>query len=448
MASPGRAASLVPLATFGGGDGWREPFEILAGDTPGTDSQSPGLDYNYLKIGNLERGLAYNPTTDHLILVSRSAAGNGIRILDGMTGVDIGALNQGSGIISGGTFTTDMIGVADDGAIYVGNLTTNTTTTAFNIYRWADESSTPTLVYSGAPLAGARIGDSLDVIGSGAATQLVAGYGNTPTVAGNNSFALFKTTDGLNFSATHVDVASAPPDAGDFRLGITFQDADTVLGRQPASPGSVPNPNVRVVDVSGATGTLVGSYLTDGSGLNGMDFAMIQSKPLLAMVNINSPSNVFVYDISDYATHVDVAEATAATTHDPNGNGTGQVKFGAMSGNTAIVYAMNTNNGIQAFTLTLDPVVVNNGDYNGNGFVDAADYVVWRDMEGQAVTPNSEADGDGDGTIGPGDYDYWRARFGNAIGSGAEVGAAVPEPSALALVLFAALGCLAPRRNR
>src|SRR5690606_32075195 len=101
------SATLAPLTTFGGGDGWRAPCEVLPGDTPGTDTSGY---YKYLNdqdsplpfsAGNVERGLAYNPTTGNLILGSRSSAGTGIRILDGQTGVDLGGLNQGSGIIGG-----------------------------------------------------------------------------------------------------------------------------------------------------------------------------------------------------------------------------------------------------------------------------------------------------------------------------------------------------------
>jgi parallel beta-helix repeat protein len=55
------------------------------------------------------------------------------------------------------------------------------------------------------------------------------------------------------------------------------------------------------------------------------------------------------------------------------------------------------------------------GDYNGNGVVDAADYVVWRKMLGAAVTPYSGADGDGNGHIGQGDYDVWRGHFGISL---------------------------------
>jgi hypothetical protein len=89
------------------------------------------------------------------------------------------------------------------------------------------------------------------------------------------------------------------------------------------------------------------------------------------------------------------------------------------------------------------------GDYNGNGTIDAADYVLWRDTDGQNVAVGSGADGDGDGTIDAGDYDFWRARFGNAVpGSGFGAGSiAVPEPTA-AILLTAALCWLALGRRR
>ncbi len=75
------------------------------------------------------------------------------------------------------------------------------------------------------------------------------------------------------------------------------------------------------------------------------------------------------------------------------------------------------------------------GDYNGDGVVDAADYVAWRDTLTQTVSPaGSGADGNGSGTIDAGDYSFWRGRFGNS--AGAEPGAAnVPEPDTMLLFL-------------
>ncbi|HEX4414318.1 MAG TPA: PEP-CTERM sorting domain-containing protein [Lacipirellulaceae bacterium] len=76
------------------------------------------------------------------------------------------------------------------------------------------------------------------------------------------------------------------------------------------------------------------------------------------------------------------------------------------------------------------------GDYNGNGVVDMADYVLWRNG-GPLLndpTPGVQAS----------DYDYWRSRFGATSGSGSGLGsAAVPEPASALLMLLglAAFGC-------
>jgi beta-glucanase (GH16 family) len=70
------------------------------------------------------------------------------------------------------------------------------------------------------------------------------------------------------------------------------------------------------------------------------------------------------------------------------------------------------------------------GDYNGDERVDAADYVVWRNMLGQAGI-GLPADGSGNGSVGPEDYDVWKAGLGNSIESAAAMTVlyAVPEPA-------------------
>jgi autotransporter-associated beta strand protein len=52
------------------------------------------------------------------------------------------------------------------------------------------------------------------------------------------------------------------------------------------------------------------------------------------------------------------------------------------------------------------------GDYNLDGFVDAADYTVWRDLLGLPVALGSGADGDFDGRVTEADYALWRTNFG------------------------------------
>jgi hypothetical protein len=92
------------------------------------------------------------------------------------------------------------------------------------------------------------------------------------------------------------------------------------------------------------------------------------------------------------------------------------------------------------------------GDYNKNGVVDAADFVVWRDSTlGQIVTALSGADGNGNGMVDAGDYDFWRSHFGQTAagsGSGLATSSAVPEPTALLLLTMGAAGVLLQRRRR
>lgn len=91
------------------------------------------------------------------------------------------------------------------------------------------------------------------------------------------------------------------------------------------------------------------------------------------------------------------------------------------------------------------------GDYNGNGRVDAADYVVWRKTLNQSASPaGSGADGSANGMIDNADYNYWRTRFGNAVpglAAGAAANTAVPEPATIILALLAMLLTSVRRRT-
>jgi hypothetical protein len=83
------------------------------------------------------------------------------------------------------------------------------------------------------------------------------------------------------------------------------------------------------------------------------------------------------------------------------------------------------------------------GDYNGNGTVDAADYVQWRNGGPLQNDPTP-------GVQNPGDYEFWRARFGNPTGGGSALTflSGVPEPSALLALALAAAGMVFWRTRR
>ncbi len=87
------------------------------------------------------------------------------------------------------------------------------------------------------------------------------------------------------------------------------------------------------------------------------------------------------------------------------------------------------------FTLTSSAV---RGDYNDDGQVSAADYTVYRDRIGGTNLVNEEVS---PGVIDIADYLYWRERF-NATNTGAPAAsAAVPEPTALVLLLTGMVLC-------
>jgi cyclophilin family peptidyl-prolyl cis-trans isomerase len=79
-------------------------------------------------------------------------------------------------------------------------------------------------------------------------------------------------------------------------------------------------------------------------------------------------------------------------------------------------------------------------DFNRNGVVDAADFIIWRKTLNQTGT-GLAADGNGDGKVDDTDYQIWRANFGNIAGtppaSGNIAPSTVPEPATAGVLIVA-----------
>jgi hypothetical protein len=103
--------------------------------------------------------------------------------------------------------------------------------------------------------------------------------------------------------------------------------------------------------------------------------------------------------------------------------------------NTQSSVGMDTDFYIKSMAILAAPAVP--GDYNANGAVDAADYVVWRKRLGTSFQLSNEVAGVTPGMVTQEDYAQWRARFGRTSGSGAgtSIGVLVPEPSTFAYVV-------------
>jgi len=77
-------------------------------------------------------------------------------------------------------------------------------------------------------------------------------------------------------------------------------------------------------------------------------------------------------------------------------------------------------------------------DYNDNGAVDAADYVIWRKTLNQSGA-GLAADGNNDGIVDQDDYDLWRIHFGKTAGAGANLSTStIPEPVSWVMLAFGA----------
>ena len=120
------------------------------------------------------------------------------------------------------------------------------------------------------------------------------------------------------------------------------------------------------------------------------------------------------------------------TTLDPGFLDWRHFSFPYTASSTTVLLSVSSQLNGTGFSYDIDNIAMQadseanlDGDYNSDGRVDAADYVVWRKTDGTQT-----------------EYDTWRANFGRTVGNGSQSDATVPEPSAAVLfVLGATIGC-------
>lgn len=298
---------------------------------------------------NNTRGIAFNPATGHVLVVSRTPSLN-IQVLDAQTGNPVmdgdvpRTLLVPNTIITGGTFTVNMIGVAGDGVIYGANLTTGTANGPFKIYRWDNETAEPYPVYAGDPSgsdrdADKRFGDSLDVRGSGDTTEILAASRN------GNVVALIKPNADINATtATGILVADAPD--GAFGLGVAFGEGNSFFGTSTSQP-------LRLVNYetpSGAAqtpGTVARTFTVQEVPMAVANISFLPGANFLAGIAYENPDGVRLYKINAGEVAPDLIDQELYDLDAANGNGTGSVDFG---GN--MLFALDTNNGILAFDIS------------------------------------------------------------------------------------------------
>jgi hypothetical protein len=303
----------------------------------------PG-DRPYLTTDNTQRGLAFNPVTGNLLIASRSPVPT-VAVLDATTGAQKHTLRSTTSddapLFVGGTLPLNMIGVADDGVVYAANLVTDASAASFQIYRWDNDSPETVPVVGALPgeLAIAeRWGDTFDVRGAGATTQILLGTRGLAPQEGQK-FAVLSTPDGLNFTAQIFSVPDVASSA--FGLGIAFGPGNTVFGTANGQP------LVRVAFIpADGTAILERTYAAPEvpTALSVIGYQAASNR--LAGVALENPDNVVLYQFNA-SQDPTLLDQRLILPKQPNANGTGAIDFGGTR-----VFVLDTNHGLRAFEMT------------------------------------------------------------------------------------------------
>jgi len=311
------------------------------------------------------------------------------------------------------TIGTAFSGAAESGTISFGGVARTLTLTGSN----TDNNTLSPLIADAAAASGSNV---VNVAKSGAGKWILAGnntYSGTTTV---NAGTLLINGNQTGTGATTV--ASGATLGGTGTLGGALTNNGTV------SPGA----SVGTLNVNGNVNMAANSRLAiELSGATADKLAITGNLDLSALGNI--------LDVTGVGTGSSWVIATYS--------GTLTGIFETITSGYSVNYGTGSNSQV---TLNLTGPVGVPGDYNGNGIVDGADYVVWRKNQGlmSGGTP-STGDGNGDGAVNIADYQFWRARFGNTSGAGLGLGSnAVPEPTSVLLIGFGIAAMLGSVRRR
>ncbi len=296
----------------------------------------------FLSASSTERGFAYGKVggNDRVYIVSRDG-GTYLWILDAATGDSVGSLNTTG--ISGGTFPVNDIEVSDDGLIFVANLTTNSTTSPFRVYKYDTEVSAPVEVinYTGLDK---RFGDKFSVSGSASDNSLTV----WAVTASGDKVVKFTTADnGATFTPTEITLS------------------DGIVGN---TPSAFPNAAGTELYVN-SNGFTPKRFLADGTFQDAVDAGLVSSGSNSIRYFTNGTDDYIVtYNYGASAENLRVLKTTNGFAAAElisvsnslgsvsNGNGVGDVDVRDNGDGTFTLFILATNNGIASYGF--DPAAV------------------------------------------------------------------------------------------
>lgn len=337
-------------------------------------SKTAGNYPKYLSTSNLERGMAYGKVggNDRIYLASRNN-GSFVYIFNAATGDSVGTLITAG--VSGGTYPLNDVEVSQDGQIFLGNLTTNVSTSPFKVYRYVTESDSPRAVinYSNAALGALRFGDKFTVTGSASDNSLRL----WALSASSNKLVMFTTKDN----------------------GATFKDSVIALsnGNLAATPSLSPNyDNTKIYIKSNSlpvysydmTGKAIDTLSTDivPIAANAIRYFETGGRKFIATYNWGTvgKETFRLVDITSGLKTGRLLYTSPSAGAAANSGGVGDLDLQKNSDGTFNIYYLASNNGLEAYKIGAALA----GDYfipqgtNPQGFANLTEGFFWANLGG------------------------------------------------------------------
>ena len=188
----------------------------------------PGANNEMKTTGNNTRGIAVNPLTTNVLFASIEGS-NHVGVISATNGSNyLGGLSSAT-VSGGGGKAINQVRVADDGAVYACNLVT--AGTGFKLYRWASDSdftTAPDTVSSSPTVPPMRLGDYMDLRGSGLTTEIVV-VGNGSTTAITTNFVVFRPTDSYCTNFTNFSITIPGGNTNYCGAGVAFEGTNNAI---------------------------------------------------------------------------------------------------------------------------------------------------------------------------------------------------------------------------
>jgi hypothetical protein len=379
--------------------GYGSAVHVQAGGTVGANMEVVG---NFMDMTGGNVGDGFDAMDGAMVNISGGTVGNVVDIIRATVNVSGGTLSGGVNVKSGSTLNVS------GGS--VGNATMSNGA-SLNL-------SNGTLVTGGATAS------TVSITGGEITNTFNFGAGTVGTIAGGTMDGVVEALNGSTVSITGGQFKSTlSPDFGSHTTitggtllkGLNMRGQVTVSGNPLLAGFTVANSG----DLKIAGGTFTGVRRMMASGevdLYGSQF-LLNNVPVSGLA-LNQPFTL----------------TTRA----------GMTLSGLLASGAPFSFVLNfTNpqsNDFFSTTGKLTLTLILPGDFNHNGIVDAADYIVWRNSLSQSVSVGSGADGNFDGVVDNLDFAVWQSNFGRTLagnGSGSSALSSVPEPASYLLVMAA-----------